>query len=187
MLILRHLTNEDFDLPSKRICDLGSGSGHWIDFYLSLGASQCTGIDISRKATDFLDKKFAAQDNVVIHTGRLDQVLQNLDDPYDLVNVIGVMFHLVEDEQWLRVISEVARILNPGGLFVVGGHFGLLNNLNVQFNSDNKVNKRLRSAAHWKRTLRCSGFGRVTIYRNRAYLSVRDSLPENNLLVATKM
>ncbi len=187
MLILRHLVKENFDLHSKRICDLGSGSGHWIGFYLSLGASACTGVDISSKSVNFLGEKYAKDNRVTICHGKLDQILQNFNDPYDLVNAIGVMFHLVDEEEWQRVISEVSRILKPGGLFVVGGHFGWFNNLNVQFNSDDTVNKKLRSAAHWRRILRSERLGEMKIYRNRAYLFIRDSLPENNLLVATKV
>src|SRR5688500_17954394 len=32
LLILRHLCQADFSVQGKTVCDLGSGSGHWIDF-----------------------------------------------------------------------------------------------------------------------------------------------------------
>ena len=185
-LILRHLRNSGFDLHSARICDLGAGSGHWIDFYLSLGASGCVGVDVSRQAADFLRGKYADCGQVSIHQGRIHEVLQGCNDRFDLVNAVGIMFHLVDEAEWQGSVRQAARILRPGGLLVVGGHFGWLDNVNVQFDAQNRVNKRLRSAAHWKRFLKSVGFSQVCIYRNRAYLSVRDSLPENNVLIARK-
>jgi Methyltransferase domain len=183
---LRYLCRNRADLRSASICDLGSGSGHWIDFYLSLGASRCDGLDVSRKAVEFLEQKYPRDDRVSIHHGRIHEVLARLSHRYDLVNAIGIMFHLVDDEEWRLTIHQVAGSLEPGGLFVVGGHFGWLDNLNVQFDSKNRVNKRLRSAWRWRRCLKDAGFGRIQIQRNRAYLGIPDSLPENNVLIARK-
>lgn len=186
LLILRHLRNHGLDPRDARTCDLGSGAGHWIDFYLSLGATRCSGIDLSFKSIDFLNRKYANRSEVSIHRGKAYDILQGFDDQYDLVNAIGFMFHLVDDGEWQQTISQVARVLRPGGLFVVGGHFGWLDDLNIQFDSENMVNKRLHSASRWKRVLKRSGFDRLRIYRNSAYLFVNDVLPENNVLAARK-
>src|SRR5262245_1933164 len=59
LLILRHLRNRRAELTGAHCCDLGSGSGHWVDFYLTLGASRCAGIDISEKSAAFLRTKYA--------------------------------------------------------------------------------------------------------------------------------
>jgi len=185
-LILRHLINQRISLDGARCCDLGSGSGHWINFYLSLGAARCTGIDVSKKSVEHLREKFAADTRIDIHWGRLLEALPGGGGPFDLVNAIGVMFHIVEDREWMETIMEVGRCTRPGGLFVVGGHFGWLARTNVQFDKAQRVNKRLRGAREWRRALAAAGFENVTIYRNRAYRFVRDSLPENNVLVAHK-
>jgi hypothetical protein len=186
LLILRYLQNKGRDLTLSTICDLGSGSGHWIDFYLSLGASHCLGIDVSRKSVDFLRAKYRECQEVTIEHGRIHEVLASTDLKFDLVHAVGLMFHLVDDEEWEETVRQVGRVLLAGGLFVVGGHFGLLDGLNVQFDSENTVNKRLRSASHWKRSLQQAGFVRTRIYRNSAYLYIRDSLPENNVLITEK-
>jgi SAM-dependent methyltransferase len=185
-LILRHLLNRRRDATPSTVCDLGSGSGHWIDFYRSLGVSRCLGIDVSSKSVDFLKAKYAGQDDVAIHHGRIRDVLASLDARFDLVNAIGVMFHIVDDGEWEETLRQAGRVLTPRGLFVVGGHFGLLDGVNVQFDADNTVNKRLRSLSRWKRSLRRAGFAGTTLYRNTAYLHVFDALPENNVLVAEK-
>jgi SAM-dependent methyltransferase len=185
LLILRHLRNEGRDLTASTICDCGSGAGHWIDFYLSLGAIHCLGIDVSRKSVDFLRAKYMKHEEVTIEHGRLHEVLAHADIKFDLVNAIGIMFHLVDDEEWEETVRQVGRVLRTGGIFVVGGHFGLIDGVNVQF-SENAANKRLRSASHWKRSLKQAGFVQTRIYRNSAYLYIRDWLPENNVLVTEK-
>ena len=185
LLIARDLRNTGRDLTSCTICDLGSGSGHWIDFYLSLGASHCLGIDVSRKSVDFLRAKYKEREEVTIEHGRIHEVLALADSQYDLVNAIGIMFHVVDDEEWEETIRQVGRVLRAGGLFVVGGHFGLLDGVNVEL-SESAVFKRLRSASHWKRSLKQAGFGRTRIYRNAAYRYIRAWMPENNVLITEK-
>jgi predicted TPR repeat methyltransferase len=186
MLILRHLRNAGLKLDPLRVCDIGSGAGHWIEFYLSLGATECVGIDISQRAVEHNKRKYAGRENVSFHHGNAGDVLPTLGNRFDLVNAIGVMFHLVDDTQWTRTIEGVANVLEPGGIFIVGGHFGLINNLNVQYDAQHNVNKKLRSAAHWKATLKEAGFTDIQIHRNRAYLSIADPIPENNILTARR-
>jgi SAM-dependent methyltransferase len=186
LLILRHLRLVGFKLQTASVCDLGSGSGHWIDFYLSLGASRCVGIDVSQKSVSFLSERHASDDRVKVMPGRLHEVMRASNDQFELVNAIGVMFHLVDDEEWEETIRQVGRILRPGGLFVVGGHFGWLDNLNVDYDPQNSATKRLRSASHWRRSLSQAGFGRVRIYRNSAYLFIDEWIPENNIMIAAR-
>jgi 2-polyprenyl-3-methyl-5-hydroxy-6-metoxy-1,4-benzoquinol methylase len=183
-IILRHFRNAGVDFREARVCDLGSGSGHWIDFYRSLGVPHCTGIDISQKSAEYLGQKYAQQPEVTILQGGILETLQAQGEAYDLVNAVGIMFHLVDDTEWRQTIDQIAQHLQPGGHLVIGGHFGWLNNVNVQFDEHNAVNKRLRSRFNWSRTLRRAGFGPMTLYRNTAYLFVPDTLPENNVLIA---
>lgn len=186
MLILRFLHNNDYDLDGYRICDLGAGTGHWLDFYMSLGAGQCFGIDISKKAVEFLAQKYESRSNVSVRCGKISHVLDEIEGEFDLVNAIGIMFHIVDDREWVETIERVGQVLLPGGLFIVGGHFGWLDDLDVGFSEGTGVVKRLRSSARWRRVLREAGFNRIWISRNRAYLHIRDTMPENNVLIARR-
>lgn len=188
LLILRDLqmSAKRIQIKSASVCDLGTGSGHWIDFYLSIGASRCVGIDVSEKATSFLREKYSSDERVAVLHGRLNDVLRASDDSFEIVNAIGVMFHVVDDEEWEATIREVGQIIHPGGLFIVGGHFGWLDHVNVYY-QENAVCKRLRSASHWRRSLRDAGFGEIRILRNPAYRYINAWIPENNVLVATKL
>lgn len=186
LLILRQLRQTRFELEGKTVCDIGAGAGHWLDFYRARGATRCTGIDVSERSVEFLRNKYAGQDGVTIHHGKAGDVLGKLPEPVDVVNAIGVMFHIVDDQEWESTIRSIGTALKPGGLFIAGGEFGWLDGINVHFDQQRRVNKRLRSLAHWKRSLRAAGFASVAVHRNHAYLFIEDRLPENNVLVATK-
>jgi SAM-dependent methyltransferase len=184
--ILKHLRNNEIYVNQSNVLDIGSGSGHWIDFYKTLEAGNVTGMDVSHSSFKHLKQKYSEDTNVAIHRGKALEVICNLNGDYDLVNAVGVMFHIVDDSEWQDTISSVANKLKNNGLFIIGGHFGFSDGLNVQIDKDGNINKRLRSKRHWVNTLKRAGFSNVKVYRNYSYLWIKDTLPENNVLIATK-
>lgn len=157
----------------RRVCDLGSGAGHWLDWYAELGA-EVVGIEVSEKAIAHLAGRHE------VHHGRAADVLPRL-GRFDAVNAIGVMFHIVDDAEWEATIGAAADALSGGGLFIVGGEFGRFTyDAGV---SEGQVYKRLRSERRWREALQAAGFSTVTIRRNRRDLP--DTLPENNVLTAS--
>jgi len=184
--ILKHLRNNEVQVNRSGILDIGSGSGHWIDFYKALGAGNVTAVDVSHSSFRHLVQKYSGDESVEIHRGKALEVIGKLQEDYDIVNAIGVMFHIVDDAEWQRTILSISGRLKDGGLLIIGGHFGLLDGLNVQIDRNGGINKRLRSKGRWVSALRSAGFSGIDLYRNNAYLWIRDSLPENNVLVATK-
>lgn len=186
LLILRHLVNRSIPIEGSTVFDIGSGAGHWLDFYRARGAVRCTGIDISARSVEFLRAKYAGDASIDVHHGPFQSHLAAHPGEYGIVNAIGVLFHVVDDVEWRRGLEAIHGALRPGGLLIVGGHFGIIDNANVQFDIHNTANKRLRSLGRWKRTLTSVGFRGLKLYRNRAYLHVRDTLPENNILMAHK-
>ena len=184
-LILKHLRNNLISIHNSHILDIGSGSGHWIDFYVSLDAGVITGIDVSNTSFNYLNKKYTNNPNIKIYQGRALEVINKLNSTYDVVNAVGVMFHIVDDFKWQNTIYSIGKVINKGGIFIIGGHFGIFNGLNVQIDN-NGINKRLKSRKHWKKILKRAGFIHVKFYRNYSYLKINDTIPENNVLIATK-
>jgi SAM-dependent methyltransferase len=184
--ILRHLSNYGIDTKGSIVLDIGAGSGHWIDFYRSLGSSRTIALDVSRASVEYLKDKYVDHPDVSILRGNASAVIPGLDARFDIVNAVGVMFHLVDDAEWLKTIQRIAGVMSSKGMFVTSGHFGVIDGLNVQIDRNDRVNKRLRSGRHWRKALKDAGFNTIRIYRNNAYLWIRDALPENHVLIATK-
>lgn len=187
MLILKHLHNHNLSIEKSDVLDVGSGSGHWIDFYKSMGANQITGMDISRSSYNYLKNKYQEESNIEVHQGKAVDVIRELNGRhYDIANAIGVMFHIIDDAEWEETIYCISNSLSKNGLFVVGGHFGIMNKINVQIDREGNINKRLRSKRQWANILKKAGFKSINIHQNYSYLWIDDPLPENNVLVATK-
>ena len=75
---------------------------------------------------------------------------------------------------------------NTVGPDYLSGMLESLPDLNVQIDHEGQINKRLRSWKHWNSCLRELGFSDVIRHENRAYLSIDDTQPENNILIATR-
>jgi len=185
--IIRHLFNTQDSVAGKNFLDIGAGSGHWIDFYRSLGAADCVGVDVSRNSVEFMKHKYSADARCEIQHGNALKFLEQCDRKFDFVNAIGVMFHIVDDAEWAETIRQIGNVLEPNGMFIVGGHFGLLDGLNVHISGDGEIYKRLRSRRHWAEILTKAGFRKPRYYKNNAYLAIDDPLPQNNLLIASML
>ena len=186
LLILKTFFNQKIDLSDSVLLDIGSGSGHWIDFYKSLGVEQIMGVDVSKSSMEYLKEKYKNRTDVSLYHGKAVEYIDIIDKKTNFVNAIGVMFHIVDDFEWKETIEKISNLLSKNGIFIVGGHFGFINGINVQFDAENNIVKRLRSKATWKRTLKKAGFSQVQFLKNPAYLHINDTLPENNVMIATK-
>lgn len=180
-----------------RVLDVGSGAGHWIDFYFDVfGAEEAVGIEISEPAVRALEERYADASGVTVVEADIGDAGFSLDGEFEIVNAIGVMFHLVDDERWERAVAALGRLLAPGGVFVVGGQFGRVTQ-NVQFHRTDSfsswedfrsatgeaalVNKRIRSLRRWRRCAAQAGLRVACVGRTRQSGSVQT--PENNVLV----
>jgi SAM-dependent methyltransferase len=180
-----------------RVLDVGSGAGHWIDFYFEVfGAEEAVGIEISEPAVQALVERYADVPGVTIVEADIGDRGFELDGEFEIVNAIGVMFHLVDDDRWERAVAALGRRLAPGGVFVVGGHFGHVTQ-NVQFHRTDSfsswddfrsaagekalVNQRIRSLRRWRRCAARAGLRVAGVCRTRQSGSLQT--PENNVLV----
>lgn len=58
LLICRHLCKNRIPMNFP-VLDIGSGAGHWIDFYRSLGVPSIVGKDVSMRSAYYLKERFA--------------------------------------------------------------------------------------------------------------------------------
>ncbi|MGH6932644.1 MAG: class I SAM-dependent methyltransferase [Dongiaceae bacterium] len=181
-----------------RVLDIGSGTGHWIDFFREVFfAGAVIGVEITEQMAGHLQAKYRDEESVsILRANIADDRFVVPGGPVDLVSAIGVMFHIVDDAQWRRAIANLHAALMPGGLMLVGGDFGV-ETRNVQFHaadnfdswseqipapgSDTRVNKRVRSLAEWHRAVTESGFSMIDLLRSDFEPGI--ATPENDLLV----
>ncbi len=180
------------------VLDLGSGAGHWIEFYLNtFAALHVCGLEISKTCVDKLREKYVRTDRVAIVEGDITDKSFCVDRKFDIVNAIGVVFHIVDDRLWLQALINIRRLLNDDGLVIIGGQFGMITR-NVQFHATDefenleemrrspvggevRINKRIRSLRRWKKVARMAGLRVKLVIRTPNFSDILT--PENNVMV----
>lgn len=199
---------------ARRLLDVGSGSGHWIDFFRDVFfVKTAVGVEITERMSEFLRGKYAGNADVTILRADVADAgflaaNPGLAGSMDYVSAIGVMFHIVDDDRWRAAAANLTAALKPGGLFIVGGDFGA-ETRNVQFHRTDefakwketlavpgpdgtgtaapqplRVNKRVRSMADWTKLAQSLGLDVLDLIR--ADDDPLIATPENDVLLLRK-
>ena len=107
------LARAGFTPAGRRVLDVGCGTGFWTEYYASQGADY-TGVDIARVSVERLRRRYPVQ-----RFERVDVSDGVPGGPYDLVNVVDVLYHITDDARWEAALRHLAAALAPGGLLLV--------------------------------------------------------------------
>ncbi len=109
------LKREVPDLGSARFLEIGCGQGFYTQLAADLGVKSYTGADITDVLFAELSGRFPDYRFI-----RRDVTADQLEGEYDVVVMIDVSQHIVTEEQIDEAMRNVARVLRPGGLFLIG-------------------------------------------------------------------
>lgn len=104
-------------LPIGSVLDVGCGYGRAAGPFLQRGFMY-TGLDVSPIAVEKARKTYP--DARFMVTGLLDW---EPTEKFDLVMVLYVLVHFVDDADWERMLERTVAALNPGGMFLLADHF----------------------------------------------------------------
>lgn len=116
----RALREVRVDPRSRRILDVGCGSGFWTDYYLQRGAIY-TGVDISPVSIERLSKKYPQSRFILSDVSEVA-----LEERYDAVNAFDVLYHITDEARWETAVLNIASAVTPGGLLLVTDVFSSL-------------------------------------------------------------
>lgn len=133
------------------VLDVGSGTGHWIEFYAGvLEAREVVGTDFSDVAVEALRRRFEGEPRISVELADVSLPRAAWDARFDVVNAVGILFHIVDDARWTAAVHNLARWLAPGGVALIGGDFG-------SETRELGVMRRVRSLELWEATLAAAG------------------------------
>jgi len=125
--------------PGAKALDVGSGVG-WVVRQLLEAGYDVAGCDISPYAVEQLSAAFPEQTFFQL---RLGEDKLPADARYDVVTILDVTYHVVDDSLWARGVQQLAGVLRPGGQLVVIDAFG-------DETRDPAAHVRFRSLAMWR-------------------------------------
>ncbi len=156
--------------------DFGCGAGYAANFMFEQGAASVVGIDISAEAINFAQKKYGPKKSSYAQMNCLHPAL--VSETFEFICSLDVIEHL-SNSQTTRFLSEIVRLLAPGGCCLIATP----NKLHTSLNSEPSWHFHLKEffydelyavlSDHFNK-VEIFG-GRVPIYEDRAIRKVTDS------------
>jgi len=144
-----------------RALDIGSGVGWVVSELLDWGA-QPEGCDITDVSVERLAQRFPTVPFSKVELGR--EPLPHATASFDLVTILDVTFHIVDDDKWGAGVAEMARVLRPGGHLIVTDGFG-------RADIEPWEHVRFRSLERWRATARAAGLELTSLVPMYRWLS----------------
>jgi SAM-dependent methyltransferase len=99
--------------PPRRVFEVGVGTGYWTPFWKQLGAERVDGCDLAEEAIARLRQRDPA---AVLSVGDIaDEGVVPADRSYDLVTVLNVLLHIIDEDRFASAAGHVAAAVRPGG------------------------------------------------------------------------
>jgi SAM-dependent methyltransferase len=116
------MQNNQKIIKDKRILDIGSGTGYYIDFYKKNSVSSLIGTDITDISVRNLSKKFPeyqfVQNDI---TSQLPVLLT--DNKYDIISVFDVLYYIIDDDLFKKSIENISKLCDDNTIIVITDRF----------------------------------------------------------------
>ncbi|MCD6727437.1 MAG: class I SAM-dependent methyltransferase [Solirubrobacteraceae bacterium] len=101
----------------RRVLDVGSGTGYWIDFWQRRGAGEIIGLDLTRAAVEGLRERLPGIrfEQADVGAERLPGGLGEL----DAISAMSVLLHITDEERFRRAVANLGAALAPGGVLLL--------------------------------------------------------------------
>jgi len=99
----RALDRARIETRGAAVLDVGCGTGFFTQLYLDRGA-RVTGVDITSASVEQLSARFPQARFV-----QADVSISVPDEPFDIVNVFDVLYHITDDAAWERAARARLR------------------------------------------------------------------------------
>ena len=102
------------ELDNPKILDVGAGTGAY-SIKLAEDGYDVTAIELVKHNLRYIEKC----SKVHAYQGNAIDLSRFKDNTFDLVLLFGPMYHLIDDNDKIKALSEVARVTKPKGIIMV--------------------------------------------------------------------
>ena len=106
---------EKYLTPNSRIIEIGAGTGRYSVTLADMGYD-VTAVELVPHNIEIMKKKVKPEHNIKIYQGNACDLSFIDSDTYDIVLLLGPMYHLFNDEDKNNAISEAIRVAKKGGV-----------------------------------------------------------------------
>lgn len=119
---LEYMMNKhDIDVEGKSICDIGCGTGVFVDYFNKKCVRQVIGVDIAPVSIQHLKSLFPTFDFIVADVSK-EPI--GMADKVDIVNAFDIFYHITENALFEYALNNTSGILKTGGIAFITDAFG---------------------------------------------------------------
>ena len=105
------------------VLDIGCGMGRWIQFFLERFApASVTGVDYVEASVNHMKLRYQEHEQADFVVGDITSPDFDLGRRFDVINIVSVLFHIPDDEQYLQTLVNLRKHLKPGGLILTNDY-----------------------------------------------------------------
>lgn len=105
---------EKYLKPGNKILDLGAGAGEY-SLYLAEAGYEVTAVELAGPNIEAFEKKIQPNMKLDLHHGNALDLSRFEDDFFDIVLLLGPLYHLGNEEDRQTCIKEAKRVCKPDG------------------------------------------------------------------------
>ena len=106
---------EKYLKPDSKILEIGAGTGRY-SIALAEKGYDVTSVDLVPHNLDIMRKKVKPEHKIQIHEGNACDLSFLKDNTFDIVLLLGPMYHLFNEEDKHKALSEAIRVAKKGGI-----------------------------------------------------------------------
>ena len=106
---------EKYLSPDSKIIENGAGTGRY-SLALAKRGYDVTAVELVPHNIDVMKKKVKSHHNIKIYEGNACDLSMFESETYDIVLLLGPMYHLFTDEEKYKAMSEAIRVAKTGGV-----------------------------------------------------------------------
>ena len=106
---------EKYLTPNSKIIEIGAGTGRYSVTLADMGYD-VTAVELVAHNIDIMKKKVKPEHNIKIYEGNACDLSFIDSDTYDIVLLLGPMYHLFTNDDKHKAVSEAIRVAKKGGI-----------------------------------------------------------------------
>lgn len=109
---------EKYLQPGMRVLEIGAGTGRY-SHYFARNGYKVDAVELVESNIEQFTRNTQAGENVRIYRGNAVDLSRFQDNSYDIVLLLGPMYHLFTQEDKLKALSEAIRVTKKNGVVFV--------------------------------------------------------------------